>query len=195
MQRSITLLFFFFAFLSCTDTQDDLKQLHKKHGDIIFAALYSLPESKNQFLEIAGNEFWETISPREFAESIPEDIKQNIVNSISSKNFNKSFAKRIEYWILAYYQFYQAQLLTSTEETMAAIYKQEQTKSLFNRILSNRNMKSDVNPLVVGSTLSSGEANEILYRTLNLISNLEAEDQLNYFGNLHASLSDLKTDY
>lgn len=192
MHRSTALLFFFLAFLSCTNDQNDLKQLQNKYGDIIFAALYSVPESKNQFLEIAGNESWETNSPKELIELIPEDIKPNLVNSISRKISNKSFTKRIEYWILAYSQLYQAQLCTSTEETMAAIYMQEQTQTLFNRILTNRSMKSNVNPLVVGSTLSSGETNEILYRTLNLISNLEAEYQLIYFSNLHATLSDLK---
>lgn len=188
----MVVLFLLLAFLSCSDTPDDLKRLQVKYGDFIFAALYSLPESKNQFLEITGNESWETYAPKELAELIPEEAKQKLIHSISGKVSNKSFTKRVEYWILAYYQLYQAQLLTSTEETMAAIYQQEQTRGLFHNILANRNMKSDVDPLVVGSTVSSGEANEILYSTLNVISNLEAKDRLIYFNNLHATLSDLK---
>lgn len=194
MYRSTAFVFLFLAFLSCTNAQVDLKQLQNRYGDIIFAALYSIPESKNQFLEIAGNESWGTHSPEELAESIPEDIKQNLVDSITSKNFNRSSIKRTEYWILAYYQLYSAQMLTSTEETMAAIYDQGQTQSLFRDILTNRNMDTDVHPMVVGSTLSSGETNEILYGALNVISNLEAKDQLIYFSSFYATLSDMRTN-
>lgn len=192
MRRSTGLLFIVITFLSCTHAQNDLKQLHTKYGDIIFAALSSVPESKNQFLEITGKEFGESNSPGELSASIPEDIKQNLLIAISSNNSHESFANHIEYWILAYNQLNQAQSLTSTEETMAAIYDQEQTQGLFKSILANRGMGSDINPLVVGSTLSSAETNELLYRTLNVISEMDAKDQLIYFSELYATLADFK---
>lgn len=75
---------------------------------------------------------------------------------------------------------------------MAAIYRQKQTRRLFDHIVTNRNMKPDADPIIIGSTLSSAEANELLYRTLNVISDLKAEDQLIYVSNLFATLNDMK---
>ena len=52
-------------------------------------------------------------------------------------------------------------------------------------------MNSSVTALSVGATLSSAETNDIVYKTLNLLSDLEIKDQLSYFDNMFKTLDDL----
>ncbi|HCI70958.1 MAG TPA: hypothetical protein DF712_12420 [Balneola sp.] len=192
MIKTIPFLFFSISILSNLYAQDDLTLLQNKYGDIVYSAIYSLPESQNQYLEVVGKEYLGVYySPNYLATQIPNDVKQKLNKAFSNLSSNKALLKRIEYWVLCYHQFSHALTITSIEYALAAVYVQPETQNLFKYILTNRNMNSSVTALSVGATLSSAETNDIVYKTLNLLSDLEIKDQLSYFDNMFKTLDDL----
>lgn len=73
MIKTTAFLYFFLASLSNSYAQDDLAFLQDKYGDIVYSAIFSLPESKNQFLDVTGEMLWVTYSPDYLLELIDQD--------------------------------------------------------------------------------------------------------------------------
>lgn len=191
MIKTTAFLCFFLASSSNSYAQDDLAFLQDKYGDIVYSAIFSLPESKNQFLEVAGEMFWETYSPDHLVESIPKDAKNNLNSAFMNLSSIEGLTERIENWVLSYHQLSHALTLTSIEYTMAAVYSQPETQQIFKNIIVSREMESNISAIDIGTTLSSSETFALQYEALNILSTLKTKDQLSYFDNLFNTLADL----
>ena len=96
MIKTIPFLFFSISILSNLYAQDDLTLLQNKYGDIVYSAIYSLPESQNQYLEVVGKEYLGVYySPNYLATQIPNDVKQKLNKAFSNLSSNKALLKRI----------------------------------------------------------------------------------------------------
>jgi len=191
MIKITAFLCFFLASLSNSYAQDDLAFLQDKYGDIVYSAIFSLPESKSQFLDIAGEMLWETYSPNYIVESIPNETKKNLNNAFMNLSSSEGLTERIENWVLSYHQFSHAFTIANIEYTMAAIYSQPETQQIFKNIIVSRKMESNISAVDIGTTLSSSETFALQYEALNLLSTLKIKDQLSYFDNLFNTLADL----
>ncbi len=189
MIKTTAFLCFFLASLSNSYAQDDLAFLQDKYGDIVYTAIFSLPESKNQFLDVTGETLWVTYSPDYLVKLISNDAKKDLNNAFMNLSSSEGLTERIEKWVLAYHQFSHALTLASIEYTMAAVYSQPETRQIFKNIIVSRKMESNISGIDIGTTLSSSEIFSLQYEALNILSNLKIKDQLSYFDNLFNTLA------
>lgn len=191
---------------NCSYSQDNVKENQSEfqawvnnQEDIVYSALFSVEETRSIVVDLMGISEDEMLSfsPGELIRFFDENRRERIVLSIIKMELEtKSIQDRINAWMLSHNQLELFAELTNAELTMSAAFLLEPSKHLFSSVLENRHFnQSNVSPLTIGASLSSGEMSAITYELLNLLSTMDRAAQLTYFADFYGELYKLHIDF
>ena len=157
-------------------------------GDIVYGAVYSLPETREAFIESVGDRAWSSHSPEYVSRELSFNEKENLISAVSialermSIEDQETYFERLEMWLAANRVYRYASALACIESTMGAVYAVPRTQSLFDWVIENRGFDPEtIGAGSVGSTLASGEISSIEYELFNMLSGLSRRNQMAYF--------------
>lgn len=164
------------------------------YGEIIFGAIYSLPETQEIFVKVVGDRAWSSYSAKYVSGELSGNEKKDVVDAVSSALNNMSLKEQDDYferlgmWLTARKALSYSYSLACIESTMGAVYSIPDTQPLFEWVLENRGFDPQISGIEVGATLASGEISGIEYELLNILSGLSRKDQMAYFRTLFDKL-------
>lgn len=181
---------------------DRLINLSDRHGEIFFAAIVSIQETKNIYFENVGKPTGDQCAELSLYERrfrLDERQKKVLIEAsikfLKKREDRNKILTKINHWCIAKRNF---EIITSyegisEEDIFAAIYENQLTKPLFASVLKNRGFDpKGVSPLEVAGTLASAEQKIILCETLNILSGLGETQLMGYFSNILRFLADSK---
>lgn len=189
---SIVSLAFLFSFNSAASDSGgvvpNLLHLSKKYNQILYAAFYSLPETKETFLSVVSEEVNSAIFPSvNMNRILTNEKKKTLIDKVThhlnkkDKDYQEKTIKRLGYWC-ALSSFFEGLLeynLISEEIFMEAMFSAPATKGLFKGYTRGQPINK-ISPEFIGATLSSSERARIYSAVLNKISGLGEKEQLDY---------------
>lgn len=165
------------------------------HGDVVYAALYALPETTELFAEHAPDEPWSSYHPTRlprYLSAVQQDaVLHRVANHLDELPDieRRELLQRLDHWLVALKQFEVFVGLFHLEQVMSAAFKLPETAELFHGALKRRGLLPDeVRPTFVGETLASAEITAILYGWLNTMSDLSGVEQANYYSAFYREL-------
>lgn len=177
-----------------TKEKERLEGLVEAYGKIVYAALYSLPETnqaimrKHSFVENFIGTRWAGVGPAGIVEDLSHRLQREIVYESAEKlasmpaDEREKFYVRLEKWLRAD-RFFKAGLYCGETDNMATLYSLPVTRSLFDPILKNRQWDPEkkVTPAMVSETLATGESGDIAREVRNRLSTLSEREMVEYF--------------
>jgi len=169
-----------------------LELFRQKNGDILYSAIFSLPETRSVFLETVGNNAWNSYLPDDLPNHLDRNQKTAVIQKIAeylnlqSQNSQRRYLQHLSNWIITERQLKLLQQITSIEQTISALYQDPEIKKYFEPYLRQRGLSTEnTDPEMAATTLSSAEIAEISYKVLNDFSVMNQQELLARFGNLY----------
>jgi hypothetical protein len=177
-----------------TKVGNRLEQLTRLNGDLVYSAIFSLPQTHNIFLEAAGDVAWQTYRPGDMPRHLSDEQKANILSKSADYLNGLTDYQQHQYmgqltdWIISERQLLVYEQLTSIEQTLSACYQIHETQIFFKPYLRSRGLDLDTDPKMVATTLSSAEGSEITYQILNQLAVMNQKEKLTFFRDFYDDL-------
>lgn len=178
-------------------TKKQIDRLIERNGQIVYSAIFAIPETRKDFTDVMGKGSWMSFLPEHLPEQMNKNQKDQVytllLQDLVTLNEHKrdAAAYRIQNWVTLFKMLSSTEFLSSKEQVMAAIYANPVSRPLFVQALKTRSW-SKSKPSDIAASLSSGETADIQYHLLNILLKMNHEQQIQYF---HTLFSYVIRDY
>jgi hypothetical protein len=180
------------------ESPSELSTMLAAEGEILYAGLYALPQTRDTFLVIAGDKAWQSHMPNDIPGQLSAEERKAVIDAVQNQfdildsSARNDLLNGWHSWLIAWRQYQVFTDLYHAEGTMAAAFAIPITQSLFHEALEQRGLDPEtVTPALLGTTLAAAERAKIVHRWLEQMSGLSREEQANYYAEFYGQLIEL----